>query len=208
MFRALRNLSRGFITISIFYNAALLDKLTSKNMRELEIDDQSIFLLFSARPRNDRVTGGNTPAVMTHEYLSLKSRHGFTGNGQLNGTRIVDKNARTFKFGLKTSLTADLRGATNDPVSNFHSEPALNRKSVHFANRSSDEGDAGTAVATHSSGDLRKGAKTSRKSPNLLPFSKKKNSDNTSSDSAEVYQNGVLRISAPFLNNPMVQHIN
>ena len=96
-------------------------------------------------------------------------------------------------------------------ISNVHSEPATIRKSVnvHFGNG----GTLSRGNLAHSNDDIRQisGSKKSLKMPKISNFMKKRNStaqNNTSSGSENGYdQKGVLRISAPFLNNPLVQHV-
>ena len=72
-----------------------------------------------------------------------------------------------------------------------------------------------TQALAHSSDDLRNSYKSSKsatlKMPKMPNIMKKRNSTNynNSSGSENGYdQNGVLRISTPFLNNPLVQHVN
>ena len=75
-----------------------------------------------------------------------------------------------------------------------------------------------TQALAHSSDDLRNSHKSSKtlKMPKMPNIMKKRNSTNynsanynNSSGSENGYdQNGVLRISTPFLNNPLVQHVN
>ena len=91
----------------------------------------------------------------------------------------------------------------------LNSEPALNRRAVNVNG-------SNTLVANllpngaHSSGDLTACGK--RKVGKKLPklFTKKKNATAQNSSSSEngFDQKGVLRISAPFLNNPLVQHVS
>ena len=72
-----------------------------------------------------------------------------------------------------------------------------------------------TQALAHSSDDLRNSHKSGKsatlKMPKMPNIMKKRNSTNynNSSGSENGYdQNGVLRISTPFLNNPLVQHVN
>lgn len=148
---------------------------------------------------------------MTPEYLAQN-------NSGSSSTR-----PKTFRFGLNARRShQDL----SEPVSNVHSEPPLNRRAVHFngngsaagiapANNASNGGANGVAPAdiksAHSSGDLRNKNGT-KKLPRLPQLGSAKNRNSGSSGSADGYQDdqkaGVLRISAPFLNNPLVQHLN
>ena len=109
--------------------------------------------------------------------------------------------------------------APEPEISNVHSEPAMNRKSVnvHFNAEIAQPGALRNLNTTqaHSIDDLRQSKNDSKsatlKIPKIPNIMKKRNSKNysTSSGSENGYdQNGVLRISAPFLNNPLVQHVN
>ena len=150
--------------------------------------------LISVRPRGGRLTNGsNIPGILPPTN---------SGNGVPNGVNPREKSSgpKSFRFGLNQNLTT----GNNDYPSNFHSEPALNRKAVHFSSRLNKS----DTSAAHSSGDLQKEAKNGKKTPGFQGINKKKGLANSSSDSAEGLQNGVLRISAPFLNNPLVHHIN
>lgn len=159
-----------------------------------------------------RINHGNSdippPAILTPEYLAQ--------NG-CNNSR-----PKKFHFALNGRRShQDL----SDPVSNVHSEPPLNRRAVHF-NSGSAPTPAAAAPAdptlAHSSGDLKNTGATGgsyKKLPRLPQLgsglnnsSAKKRSSAGSSGSPDGYQDdqkaGVLRISAPFLNNPLVQHLN
>ena len=140
-----------------------------------------IFYAISGRINQDAV-----PAVMSQEYQNSNNKS-VSSNNRLG--------PRTFRFGLSNK---DM----NEPVSNFHSEPPLNRRAVHFNGALNHE----NSETAHSSGDLRK-----KLLPSLahIGINKKRNSGNSGSSGSDGYdQNGVLRISAPFLNNPLVQHLN
>ena len=72
-----------------------------------------------------------------------------------------------------------------------------------------------TQALAHSSDDLRNSFKSNKsntlKMPKIPNIMKKRHSTNynTSSGSENgIDQNGVLLISTPFLNNPLVQHVN
>lgn len=95
----------------------------------------------------------------------------------------------------------------NDSLSNFHSEPALARKIVTFNEK-------GHGITAHSSGDLTKnidGTKSRKKgtkSKNLKKPPRNSPSHSVSESHQQgLQQNGVLRISAPFLNNPVAESV-
>ena len=95
----------------------------------------------------------------------------------------------------------------NESLSNVHSEPALAHKIVTFNEK-------GHCLTAHSSGDLTKhgdGTK-SRKKGTKSKNSKKPLRTSPSPSVVEsqkqgLQQNGVLRISAPFLNNPVAESV-
>ena len=104
----------------------------------------------------------------------------------------------------------------NDSLSNFHSEPALARRIVTF-----NEMPANPVMTTaHSSGELakqqstsdkslrgKKGAKKGTKKPKSSPSHSHSGGGTGGEESQGLHQNGILRISAPFLNNPAAQSV-
>ena len=98
----------------------------------------------------------------------------------------------------------------NDSLSNFHSEPALARRMVTF-----NETGQNQVLTAHSSGELnkqqidkprKKGGKSKvLKKPKCSPSHSHSGGGGESQQGLQ--QNGVLRISAPFLNNPAAQSV-
>ena len=99
----------------------------------------------------------------------------------------------------------------NDSLSNFHSEPALARRMVTF----NETGGQNQVLTAHSSGELakqqidkprKKGTKCKvLKKPKCSPSHSHSGGGGESQQGLQ--QNGVLRISAPFLNNPAAQSV-
>ena len=137
----------------------------------------------------------NTPAVIGNDYTSNRS----SGSAAPSRSRY--------------KLSAHRPGnemVGNDSLSNFHSEPALARRMVTF-----NETGQNQVLTAHSSGELnkqqidkprKKGGKSKvQKKPKCSPSHSHSGGGGESQQGLQ--QNGVLRISAPFLNNPAAQSV-